>query len=67
MDELTKEEWKTATVNNQTNYEIQNALPNSQYRIQVITTSDNDAKVPEKNTVYTLTPATSKIQSNLQY
>lgn len=59
MDEQTKEDWKSVTVN-QTNYEIKDVIPNSQYRVQIVTAADKVDKVPEKNTVYTLTPATSK-------
>lgn len=64
MSEL-ENNWTSITILNQTNYEILDPIPFSQYSLQILI-SDMDINMIQKgNMVHTLTPASSKIQSNL--
>ncbi|XP_060854158.1 tenascin-like isoform X2 [Rhopalosiphum padi] len=53
-----EQNWTSITIYNQTNYEIFNTVPNSQYSIQVLV-DVNDKNTTQENMIDVLTPASS--------
>jgi len=56
--------WTSITIFNQTNYEIFDTVPNTQYSIQVLVDVKDKNTTQQENMINVLTPASSKNISN---
>lgn len=59
--------WTSITVLNRTSYEIFDAVPNSQYKIQVLVADKGTRMIEGENVIYVLTSASSKFFFNNLY
>jgi len=59
-----EQNWTSITISNQTNYEILDPVPNSQYSVQVLVDLKDQNTTQLENIINVLTPASSKNISN---